>query len=203
MSFFDTSRMTANWTFAGRTDAIAVQYEPSELNNKAPMLTPVSHDLADFAATTSSSVLDELLFDNAANLKRDMSQYAMHLDVPLRDWIRSRIDALLSLDNWEEDSSAISQTSFATFLRFITATKPQRLPSLGVSPAGHVLASWWLGDKRLYVEFMPSEIAKASVVRPTERNTAAQSDVEYLGWQGRVANLMSFIKRNGAADCLT
>lgn len=142
--------------------------------------------------------LNEQLFDNAAALKKRMSNVAMHLPVPLRDALRLQIDRLLSADAWEEgESQQISEPSFSAFLKFLVHALPVNVPGLGVGPSGHVLASWHKGETRIYMEFLTLDRAKVSIAKLTDR-----ADRELLGWQGNVASLRRFLERNEVLMCL-
>jgi hypothetical protein len=81
-------------------------------------------------------------FDNATQLKVSFSQIAMHLTPEWRTAIFEQLDFLLKPEDWQEDSALIEVPTFLTFLRFLIFAAPNRLPSLGVSPNGNVLAAW-------------------------------------------------------------
>jgi hypothetical protein len=141
--------------------------------------------------------LDLQLFDNAAELKIKFSRIAMHLPSQWRTTIFEQLDQLLGRDHWEEDSSSLIQpATFFTFLRFVIYTAPNRLPSLGVAPTGHLLAAWIKGDQRITIQFLPDDHAIATL---THEGTRGQ---ETVVWHGHVVDLRSFIDRFGMAACM-
>lgn len=163
--------------------------------------TAVREASSDTYAATDEALPDELaraieLFDNAAELKINMSQIAMHLPMRWRDSVRKQIDRLLASEDWDEGSSSIGLPSFRTFLRFLAFSTPANLAGLGVSPTGTLLAAWHRDGKRVSVEFVAGDRANCVVAGPTER------DHEVIAWQGHVGELTQFIVRVGYAGCL-
>src|ERR1700722_2161447 len=79
---------------------------------------------------SASSTLDERLFDHRAALKIATSLLATHLSSKMRSTIFSQLDHVLDLENWQDDSALIQDSSFKTFLRFMVFASPTRLPSL-------------------------------------------------------------------------
>ncbi len=156
---------TRDWSI--RPQAQKDDYEPLKLPHAVEFPEPTT-----LSAYTKGSPeigsLDLQLFDNAAELKISMSRVAMYLLDIWRDSIRERINSLLAIEYWEEEqSSTIARTSFVGFLQFVTHVKARRLPSLGVSGQGHLLASWQKADKKVAFEFLTNGLAKAAVVKPT------------------------------------
>jgi hypothetical protein len=140
--------------------------------------------------------LEAMLFDNAAELKITISKIVMHLTPEWRIAIFSQLDALLDLDNWQDDSACIQSEAFTTFLRFIIFAAVTRLPSLGVGATGHLLAAWIEGDQRIAVEFLPDDKAAATLFKQGTR------DRETVVWRGHVADLKLFIERFGTSECM-
>ncbi|MBS0234531.1 MAG: hypothetical protein JSR99_13715 [Proteobacteria bacterium] len=140
--------------------------------------------------------LPERLFDNAAELKIDMSVVAMHLSARWRDAIRSQIDRLLSCDDWDDDSAQIERASFKTFLRFLAFMAPKKIAGLGVSAKGTLLAAWHLDRKKVSIEFGVDDKANTFFSRPTDRGQ------EVVVWSGHIGELGDFIQRIGYMDCL-
>lgn len=145
----------------------------------------------------SSPSLEEQLFDNAAQLKVLLSQIAMHLSPEWRTMIFEQIDALLKLEDWEKESSLIKISTFATFLRFVIYMAPERVPSLGVSPTGHLLAAWIQNNQRITIQFLPDDQAIATLIKEGTRGK------EIATWRGHVVDLKRFIERFGTAGCMS
>ncbi len=160
-----------------------------------PLLRPASHGSSEgkYAAPTS---LEDMLFDNAADLKITLSQIVMHLEPIWRTVIFGQLDSLLDYENWQDDSAFIQKSSFRTFLRFIIFAGPTRLPSLGVSQEGKILAAWSHHDQRMAVEFFEDDQAVATFVRQGSRSK------ETMSWRGHVVDLKTFISANAMTGCL-
>jgi hypothetical protein len=140
--------------------------------------------------------LEVQLFDNAAQLKVSFSQIAMHLTTEWRAAIFKQLDFLLKPEDWQEDSALIEVPTFMTFLRFLIFAAPNRLPSLGVSPNGNVLAAWLKGAERITVQFLPEDCTIATLIKQGMRGK------ETVTWRGHVVDLTFFIERFGVRDCM-
>ena len=162
-------------------------------NRPLPAKSPSASDIP---TRHTQLPLEERLFDNAAELKKAYSEIVMHLAPRWREVIFRQLDAILAPESWEEDSAFIRRSSFWTFLRFLIYAGPTRLPSLGVGSTGHLLAAWINGNQRISAEFFPNDSAGATFVREGGRST------EMLAWRGHVADLKSFVERNGMIECL-
>jgi hypothetical protein len=190
----DASHMpTQSWTIVPQPS-----FAPPAASSlpEAPPIPTESPGALDEAVRSAPPSLEEKLFDNAAGLKISLSQIVMHLEPEWRAIIFRQLDDLLNSNSWEEDSAFIEKSTFSTFLRFIIYAAPTRLPSLGVGPTGHILAAWSSGAQRIAVEFFTDDNAGATFVRK-----GAHSN-ETLGWHGHVADLKSFIERNGMIECI-
>jgi len=120
--------------------------------------TPTRSLRASEAATLPAPPsLEVQLFDNGAQLKVSFSQIAMHLTTEWRTSIFEQLDFLLNSEDWQEDSALIEVPTFMTFLRFLIFAAPNRLPSLGISPNGNVLAAWLKGESNSYLMIAPSQ----------------------------------------------
>ena len=76
------------------------------------------------------------------------------------EWItglRSQLDDLMDPENWEEDDTPITDTSFTTFLRMILLLKPIRRPGIGSKSNGVIIAAWINGQDRLIIECLPDD----------------------------------------------
>lgn len=156
-----------------------------------PPRSPRASDAETLPAPPS---LEVQLFDNRAKLKASFSPIAMHLTTEWRTAIFEQLDFLLNLENWQDDSSLIQESTFSTFLRFLIFAAPNRLPSIGISPNGNVLAAWLKGDERITVQFLPDDRAIATLIRRGTRGN------ETVAWRGHVVDLKLFIERFGVRD---
>lgn len=98
--------------------------------------------------------IEERLFEATANVKILTSQVAMHLDSVWREKLFRQIDSLHDADEWDPADTPIRKSSFNTFLKAIFLIKPQRLPGLGLSHGGALIAAWTTGENRLTIEFL-------------------------------------------------
>lgn len=172
---------------------LAKSYLSSD-NKKPPRRE--SPRISEGIVSTDARSLDELLFDNAAILKIDFANFAMHLSPEWRQIVFKQLDRLLAPSSWEDDSALIERAPFMTFLRFVVYAGPTRFPSLGVSPNGHILAAWSCPPQQIAVEFLPADKAAATFAIQTARSK------EIIAWRGHVADLKDFIQRNGLSACI-
>lgn len=108
--------------------------------------------------STAASSVAESLFDATSAVKILTAQVAMHLDREWRTKLFRQLDSLHDLSEWEPGDSPIQQSSFATFLKAICHIRPSRRPGLGLTSAGHLIATWTTSkDDRLTVEFLPND----------------------------------------------
>ena len=183
-----------NWTILAHS---FLQMGPASPTLAAVQPTPTSSLRASEAATLPlPPSLEVLLFDNGAQLKVSFSQIAMHFTTEWRTAIFEQLDFLLKPKDWQEDSAFIEVATFLTFLRFLVFAAPNRVPSLGVSPNGNVLAAWLKCDERITVQFLPDDRAIATLIRRGTRGN------ETVAWRGHVVDLKLFIERIGVRDCM-
>lgn len=131
------------------------------------------------------SSLGERLFNAVADAKILTSQVAMHLDPDLRDRLFRQLDSLHDPEEWEDGSRPLGQASFATFLKAILTIDPERRPSLGVSHAGYLVATWTTGADRLTIEFLPNDHVRWVL----SRHYAADDTARFVG-DSRVTRLV-------------
>lgn len=109
------------------------------------------------AASPASTNIEEKLFDATSNAKVLTSHIAMHLNPKVRDKLFAQIDDLHSIDEWEHDDLPLQKQSFATFLKAILHVRPERLPSLGLTHTGVLIAAWTTSKDSLTIEFLPKD----------------------------------------------
>lgn len=166
--------------------------------NNQPLAKPPINTLSRKDAEKKSSLshnLEETLFNNICSTKASFASISMHLPTQWRESIFRQIDYLLSIDNWEEDSSQIDNSSFGTFLRFLIYSETKRLPSLGVSRNSNLLASWHKENKFVSIEFLPHDMANAILASEGRAK-------QVVSWNGHIVDLSKFIKQFGNVDCL-
>jgi hypothetical protein len=191
----DTSRMPVqSWKMAVQPLPQSRMASPS-LTEARPV-APRSQRVDEANARSTAVSLQEQLFDSSAKLKVTFSQIAMHLTPSWRNTIFEQLDSLLNVEDWQDDSALIDDSSFSTFLRFLIYAAPNRLPSLGVGPTGHVLAAWGEDAQRIAIEFLPKDSAMATMVKQGTRGK------ETVAWRGHVVDLKLFIERFGASECM-
>jgi len=105
----------------------------------------------------------ERLYDSLAEAKQLTAQVAMHLDSDLRRRLFAQLDDLLNLDDWHDDDTPLTGSSFSTFLRMILFVNPDRRPGLGLSNHGNLVAAWTVGGDRLTIECLPKDTVRWSL----------------------------------------
>ncbi len=114
-------------------------------------------------ATVDANQLEALLFDARASAKLVAASLAMHLPGEWRSKVNKQVDELLSLEDWDSTEALLQPTSMQTFLRFVIFANVRTVPSLGMSPAGFVLAAWRRDTRRLTMEFMPRDRCRLAI----------------------------------------
>lgn len=111
--------------------------------------------------------VNELLFDARAAAKVAFSQVSMHFSADFRERLFDQVDRLHEADDWEEGDLPVKTLSFNTFLRWFYLNKPERLPSFGLTSAGHFIATWLCNENkdRLILEFLPRDRIKWFVTK--------------------------------------
>lgn len=114
-------------------------------------------------ATLDANQLEARLFDARASAKLVAASLAMHLPGEWRSKVNKQVDELLSLEDWDSTEALLQPTSMQTFLRFVIFANVRTVPSLGMSPAGFVLAAWRRDTRRLTIEFMPGDRCRLAI----------------------------------------
>jgi hypothetical protein len=71
--------------------------------------------------------------------------------------LRWQLDEILDPDSWDDDDKILSVDSWRSFLRGLFIIRPKRLPGIGISRDGNVVASWSRASEHLDVEFKPND----------------------------------------------
>jgi hypothetical protein len=97
--------------------------------------------------------IEELLFDNRAELKRITAQYGLsHFDKDLRAQLFKQIDWILDDEEGEQLDNFADQESFKTLIKFVLNTNPVNAPYLNLADDGHLIATWITGANKLRLE---------------------------------------------------
>jgi hypothetical protein len=138
-------------------------------------------------STAEAHTLESVLFDNRVRLKQLTSQLSMHLNDGQRRKLFSELDRLLDHGVWiEDEDSLVRDTSYRSFLRFITYYKKVKDPSLGVSDEGNIIAAWFNDSTRLTLEFRPRD----RVLAVAYRSSGSGGDPEVLTYEGRTEGII-------------
>jgi hypothetical protein len=176
-----------------RAEAIS---QPGEPPAKLEQLTELDHD-EPAGAVDDNEPIELKLFNNAADVKMQFGEVLRHLSIVWRPEVFSQIDQLLNPAEWNEESSLIERASFRTFLRFLDYGRPTRVPSLGVSHDGYLMAAWVIEGVKLFVTFLPDDRVDASFLSKTERN-----EDQITAWRGPVVALKDRVILEGCGSCL-
>jgi|ERR1700733_8784265 len=169
-------------TYSAKDAALMAVREPSVSAGEASNLIDAGllrlrQDLVRYESVPTRVVppVEQRLYDSLSAIKVMTSQIAMHLDKNWRDKLFKRLDYLLGNENWEDDDTILQDTSFFTFLRMVLFLHPGRLPSLGVSAKGNLLADWTNMQDSVVLEFLPNDEVRWVLVRylDGERESAA------------------------------
>jgi hypothetical protein len=146
--------------YASSATAMQLRLQEAFLSSETMAFERLVSDLrnpqspASLRSKDDQKTIQERLFDATANVKILTSQVAMYLDNVWREKLFRQIDSLHDVDEWDPDDAPIRQSSFNTFLKAIVQLKPERLPGLGLSHSGFLIAAWTTGKNRLTIEFL-------------------------------------------------
>ncbi|MER9053034.1 hypothetical protein [Mesorhizobium sp. M0910] len=99
----------------------------------------------------SQTDTDLKLFDALSSFKIYTNQVSMHLADGWRHRIFALLDDLYEPDSWDTDDKVTEMPAFKTFMKVILELQPTRLPGIGISSAGSLVAAWYLGEDRLTI----------------------------------------------------
>jgi hypothetical protein len=135
------------------------------------------------SADRSNKSTQEILFDALAAFKIFTSQVAMHLNVESRDKLFKQLDLLLDPDEWPPEDIPPELASYRTLLRTLLVLAPRKIPGLGASSGGRLVAAWSTRDDRLTIQCLPNDRLRWSLsVRDgsERRAAAAESSLKHL-----------------------
>lgn len=89
--------------------------------------------------------------------KIEISKVAYRISNEWLNNLRWQLDEILDPDVWDDDDQILSIESWQCFLRGLFIIRPKRLPGLGLSQVGNIVASWSRGSEHLDVEFKPND----------------------------------------------
>lgn len=115
--------------------------------------------------------LEDRLFDASAAAKQMIASVSMHIDTLRRARLYKQLDSMHTVEEWNEGDVPLSIASFESFLRTLFLLSPSRLPSLGLTHDGHLLAAWTQAQDQLVIEFLPSRRVRWSLARTTDSQT--------------------------------
>lgn len=130
--------------------------------------------------------ISETLFDALVAAKTLTSQVAMHLNTDWRRQLFKQLDQLHDPEEWEDGDSPVSRVSFSAFLKMMLSARPDRRPGLGISDAGHLVASWTVDRDRLTIRFQSDEHVTWTMSRYDQQGIA-----ERFAGQVSIARLMT------------
>jgi hypothetical protein len=158
----------------------------NETNESAMRIAALVRPASPGALTVNNTAHDlkEALFEATASAKILTSQVAMHLTSNWRQTLFKQLDSLHDIAEWQPEDRPVQQASFFTFLRAICQIMPQRIPGLGLSSSGHVIAAWMTCGDRLVIEFLPNDrirwVASRNLDEGPERVVGQTSIVRLL-----------------------
>jgi hypothetical protein len=100
---------------------------------------------------------EEKIFDSLVSLKVAVSQYAMHLPKEERFRLFARLDELINVEDWHEDDTLPTSSSFVSFLKWIIFSENFSWSSIGVSNDGNLLVAWTTPNVTMTANFFPQD----------------------------------------------
>lgn len=124
--------------FSGVPASVSAQDQPQSTINKA-------------------ASLEKRIFEALAAAKISTASVAMHLSTEWRQKLFRQLDSVHDIDEFDKDDSPVLPSSFRTFLRTTLLINPRRMPGLGLSSGGNMVAAWTKDSDRLTIEFFPGD----------------------------------------------
>lgn len=109
------------------------------------------------------STVEAKAFDALVKAKVLTSKVATHLPDSLRKRLFLALDRLHEIEEWEQGDSPVLEQSFNTFMRSTLVLKPARWPSIGMTVAGYLFATWGNATDRITVEYLEADWAQWTV----------------------------------------
>ena len=160
--------------------------EQRTLLGKADVVKPPLPALANIAVPGSNG-LEAQLFDARVTAKSIAAGLSMHLSTNWRAVVYRQLDELLAVEGWDHDDRILAEASMRTFLRFVIYADATALPSLSLSPAGCIVASWRHGTRRLTMEYLGGDHCFAAI------SHIAGDDPSIVTFTGRATEARSFL----------
>lgn len=134
--------------------------------------------------------LNERLYEATASIKILIAKLSMHMEPEWRSNLFHQIDFMHTPQDWQEEDAPANTESFANFLKALLDIKPPRLPGLGLTYDGNIIAAWTTGKDRLTLEFLPNGLVQWVM------SMYAEDEVERLGGKVTVAKLRERLSNN-------
>lgn len=149
-----TGPATSEWKPAFAKASLAMA---SRLAKNSPARwQPAETDVDQETATATQ------LFESLAAASTTVAQLSMHLRSEWRLSVLAQLKALLSIENWDDDSNLLNASSVRSFLRFVIYGDVQRAPSLGINNRRELTATWlWEDDRRVFMDFGDRDSCRA------------------------------------------
>jgi hypothetical protein len=136
-----------------------------------------------------SDPLGARLFDARGQAKAIAASLSMHLTADWRTKVHRQIDELLEATEWDNDTGILDPRTMRTFLRFVIFADIKAVPSLGLSPAGNMVAAWRRDTRRLTIEFLPDDMCRLAISHFTG------DDPSIFTFAGKVTSARSYLQR--------
>lgn len=130
-----------------------------------------------------------LLFDARAQAKAIAASLSMHLPTEWRVKVFHQLDELLEAAEWDKDAGLLDARTMRTFLRFVIFFDIRAFPSLGLSPAGNMIAAWRRDTRRLTMEFLPADLCRLAISHFTGNNPSI------FTFSGKVTDAGAYLRR--------
>lgn len=104
--------------------------------------------------------LEEQLHEARRQAKTEILKLAPRIS---DEWLRNlrwQLDEILNPEAWDDDDKVLSVDSWQSFLRGLFIIRPRRLPGIGLSRDGNIVASWSRTTEHLDIEFKPHDQAR-------------------------------------------
>jgi hypothetical protein len=139
---------------------------------------------ASFTSVTESETIESKLSAAKQRAKVETSKIAARISPEWKKNLFWQLDALLDPAEWDAtDDAVLSLPSWQCFLKGLFVLRAGRLPGLGLSERGNLVASWSNGSEHLDIEFKPEDQVRCILAATVD------DGLERVTWRGPVVRL--------------
>lgn len=155
-----------------------------------PRSTNLQHYTSAAEGPEGIPTVEAELFGSLVRAAITVAQLSMHLPEEWRAKVLGQLQALLSIDNWDDDSNVLDEPSLRSFLRFVIYGRVERVPQLGINNKREITATWICGQQKVYMDFGARDACRAVFSAPGRFGQVRQA------FSGKVGDAVATLENN-------